>query len=297
MALPAARNFITNAAIATGIEWWKSPMSIFNDLNQLSSLMYEREVSSGGTLLLVNPGNNGVCAHIRFASCVPLSESRWSRKILQMASSEYAILAGGDGIWGLGELNTTALCDGQGILQVDFPDHHHWVLRHDGVPLLDSKLGVPTLHQDEIRHDRFIDSYQRLFPDIEPDVAERVFELIQEARKQTHGSTLVLAQDAALEAVRLQGQGTRIEPKLLTCGMFRKGSSIDGAVLACPNGVCHAIGVILDGQADPTRCTPSRGSRYNSALRYVDSCKPRLAVVVSDDRTVNVISRSFVLGA
>lgn len=64
-------------------------------------------------------------------------------------------------------------------------------------------------------------------------------------------------------------------------------SRIDGAVLACPNGVCHAIGVILDGQADPG-CTPARGSRYNSALRYVVG-KPRLAVVVSEDRTVDVI--------
>ena len=56
-----------------------------------------------------------------------------------------------------------------------------------------------------------------------------------------------------------------------------------------PRGVCHAVGVILDGVARP-ECTPARGSRYNSAIRYVHSCDtPRLAVVVSDDRTVDVV--------
>ena len=61
------------------------------------------------------------------------------------------------------------------------------------------------------------------------------------------------------------------------------------AVLLDPQGACHAVGVILDGTAR-SDCTPSRGSRDNSAIRYVGSTDtPRLAVVVSDDGTVDVV--------
>ena len=56
-----------------------------------------------------------------------------------------------------------------------------------------------------------------------------------------------------------------------------------------PFGYCHAIGVILDGPANE-KCTPSRGARFNSGIRYVEATeKPRLAIVVSEDRTVDII--------
>ena len=45
----------------------------------------------------------------------------------------------------------------------------------------------------------------------------------------------------------------------------------------------------MDGGASDT-CTPSRGSRYNSGVRYVQEGRyRRLAIVVSDDRTVDII--------
>ncbi|MBL1822865.1 hypothetical protein ELE64_33570, partial [Klebsiella pneumoniae] len=66
-------------------------------------------------------------------------------------------------------------------------------------------------------------------------------------------------------------------------------SGIDGTILLDPAGLCHAIGIILDGEATD-ECTPSRGSRYNSGVRYVQtSGTRRLAIVVSDDRTVDII--------
>lgn len=103
-----------------------------------------------------------------------------------------------------------------------------------------------------------------------------------------HGCMLVVADDAATEATRLSQQGTPIKPPLLTPELFRRVSRIDGTVLADPNGICHAIGVILDGTANDD-CTPARGSRFNSGVRYVNGASTRrLAIVVSDDRTVDV---------
>jgi hypothetical protein len=71
--------------------------------------------------------------------------------------------------------------------------------------------------------------------------------------------------------------------------LLRHVTPIDGAVLLSPDGYCHAIGTILDGIAS-TKGDPSRGARYNSAVRYVESTpSPCLAVVVSEDGRVDYV--------
>ena len=113
--------------------------------------------------------------------------------------------------------------------------------------------------------------------------------LFDAAVRARHGSMLVVAADAEREAERLQGQGTRVEPVRLTPDLYQRVSRIDGTVIIDPRCVCHAVGVILDGAARPEG-TPARGARYNSGMRYVRRTgAPRLAIIVSDDQTVDVI--------
>jgi DNA integrity scanning protein DisA with diadenylate cyclase activity len=68
-------------------------------------------------------------------------------------------------------------------------------------------------------------------------------------------------------------------------------TAIDGSVLLDTQGVCHAIGVILDGIAKEQQGDPSRGARFNSAVRYVGSRAARscVVVVISEDGRVDVI--------
>ena len=107
--------------------------------------------------------------------------------------------------------------------------------------------------------------------------------------RQNHGSMIVVAEDADKEASRLSMQGTCINPILLSESLLESVSGIDGTILLDTSGYCHAIGLILDGEAT-AQCTPSRGSRYNSGVRYVQAGKNnRLAIVVSDDHTVDII--------
>ena len=151
------------------------------------------------------------------------------------------------------------------------------------------KYGRPSLPQEELSRARLLDTYQRLFPAAGKEDSDHFLDLCQAAVEQRHGSMLVVAEDAECEAARLQSQGTRIEPTKLTPKLYRQVSGIDGAVLVDPHGVCYAIGVILDGPAHPA-CTPSRGARYNSGIRYVHATDTQcLAVIVSDDQTVDVI--------
>jgi len=110
--------------------------------------------------------------------------------------------------------------------------------------------------------------------------------------EQKHGTTIVVSAAAAHEANRLSSQSTPIEPTIMTPELVKRLSCIDGAILIDPRGEAHAVGVILDGQATP-KVTPTRGARYNSAVRYVESVNggpyTACAVVVSEDGSVDLL--------
>ena len=262
---------------------------LFERFNMISSLMYEGARGTG-RLLLTSPDSGSVDMTLAFAKAVPFRQPRWARKTLEMASGHTSLVADCEKIFGLGQLApgvdpwTT-----QDVFQIEFLDHYHWRMSCGSEVMLISRYGVPSLPQEPFPTERLTDTYQRLFPDARPSDLARFMDLFRVALHADHGSTLVTAQDAEAEAQRLQRQGTRVAPTRLTPELFRQVSSIDGAILVDPRGDCHAVGVILDGGARP-ECTPARGSRYNSAVRYVYSCDTsRLAVVVSDDRTVDVV--------
>jgi hypothetical protein len=60
-------------------------------------------------------------------------------------------------------------------------------------------------------------------------------------------------------------------------------------VLVDVQGYCHAIGVILDGQACGGE-DPARGSRYNNAIRYLKSgAPPAIVVVYSADGGIDIL--------
>lgn len=151
---------------------------------------------------------------------------------------------------------------------IDFMGRHQWDLRQGDRIFMRVKDGQPRLPQDPIQVERFEENMRRIFPGIADSsiaLARNVMDLLF---KMGRGSTIVFAADAAEEAARLESQGTRIQPAAINKEFLERASSIDGAMIADPNGVCHAIGVILDGNATP-KCTPARGGRYNSAVRYV----------------------------
>ena len=262
---------------------------LYDRLNMISSLMYEGAEGTG-RLLLANPESGSVDLSLKFVEPVPFREPRWARKVLEMASSGTSLVADCGKVFGLGNVApgvdpwTT-----QDVFQIEFLDNYHWRLSCGEEVMLISRYGSPSLPQEPFPEDRLSDTYQRLFPGARRSDLSRFIQLFRAAVRERRGSTLVTAEDAADEALRLEVQGTRIEPARLTPELFREVSSIDGAILVDPQGVCHAVGVILDGDVRP-ECTPSRGSRYNSAVRYVGSSDTtRLAIVVSDDRTVDVI--------
>ena len=284
----AASSFMYTPGVAIGDRNYGSP-NLFERFNLISSLMYEGAEGTG-RMLLAKPDGGAVDMLVELAEPVPFREPRWSRKVLQMASTEVALVADCEKVLGLG--NVAADVDPwatQNVFGVEFLDHYHWQLSCGSEVLMVSRYGVPSLSQESFPRARLVDTFRRLFRDANDDDVDAFVGLFDTAVAQRHGSMLVVAADAESEAERLARQGTRVVPTKLTPELYARVSDIDGTIIIDHHCVCHAIGVILDGPARP-ECTPARGSRYNSGVRYVGSAETRrLAIVVSDDRTVDVI--------
>lgn len=116
--------------------------------------------------------------------------------------------------------------------------------------------------------------------------------LVSQAERARHGTLIVISAQAESEAERLSAQATRISPQLLDAALLGHLTAIDGAVLIDPKGYCQAIGVILDGQATNDG-DAARGSRFNSAVRYVhyaiERQIPTVAIIVSEDGGVDIV--------
>lgn len=281
----AAKDFMHTPGLAVSERYTYT--DLFSRLNLISSLLYEG-AQGVGRLLLSNPNNPDIEFLMRFREAVPFGEPRWARKVLQLATPNAVLVADSQYVYGLGRLRTAHNPSDQSVFTVDFLDHYHWELRCGELALLRSRYGVPTLPNEIIEKDAFESNLIRLFPASTEVDREHIWNLFNAAAFQGVGSMIVVAEDAFSEAQRLSQQGTSIEAVKLSVELLRQASSIDGTILLDPQGNCHAIGVILDGAVNE-ECTPSRGSRFNSAVRYVRSgATRRLAIVVSDDRTVDI---------
>lgn len=289
-----AGEIVRNAAVAfmrtpgIAIKDRYSYVDLFERFNVISSLMYEG-AHGMGRLLLVSPENEAIDYMLRLKEPVPFEEPRWARKILQMAATDIALVADCGKIYGLGRLKSSHDSAAQDAFTIEFLDHYHWELRCGVQVLLRSHYGEPKLPQEPISREQFISNCARLFPESTSVDHDCLWLLFNAAIRLSHGSMIVVAADASEEARRLAQQGTGIEPTMMTEELLGRVSGIDGTIILDPQGICHAVGVILDGPAT-AECTPSRGSRFNSGLRYVSASDvPRLAIVLSDDHTVDII--------
>jgi hypothetical protein len=287
IAREAAERFLRIPDFLTG-SFGYSAADLFQRLNILSSLFYEGRKGSG-SLILARPDSVFLEYAVRFRTPVPLNEPRWARKTLQMASERFALICSDGKIHGIGNIADTHRPDQLDAFTVNFLDHYQWELRIGPQVLMYSRFREPKLPQAPIERVQFVSNYLRLFKSTPATDANTVWALFEECTSLEHGTMLVVLEDAEAEADRLKDQGTPIEPVLMTRDLLHRVSGIDGSILLDPAGRCFAIGVILDGTATE-ECSPARGSRYNSALRYVGIAPvARMAIVVSEDKTVDLV--------
>ena len=284
----AGKSLLDTPAQALGAE--PGATRLFHTLNTISSLRYEGEEGVGKLLLALRHHPN--LEEVFALTCpTPLTDYRAVRKLLEMTTPDVSLLADSENVYALGRPVGTYDPAREDLFTISFINHYAWEFQHDSKVLMRTIYGQPSLPRFRVNRSRFRKDLKRTFQLTDPAKMERLWDVVLEASRQKHGTLLVITTEALAEADRLKLQCTLIEPVPLTPLITRLVTSIDGAVLLDPDSYCYSIGVILDGKASG-RGTSTRGARYNSAIRYVETSPyPCLAIVVSEDGMVNVITK------
>ena len=299
----AGRSLLDAPALAVGSADWSSgerldwgsstgpgAERLFYIINTISSLRYEG-AEGVGCLLLARRGHPNLEEVFALTCPVDLTDYRAVRKLLEMTTTGIHLLADADKVYALGREVGTYDASREDLFAFHFVTYYTWELSHAGHTLLRCRYGLPGLARPRLNRLSFKREYKRTFGHLKAEQLERLWQVVLEASRQPKGTLLVITTEALAEADRLKLQCTLIEPVILTPTITQLVTAIDGAVMLDPQGYCYSIGVILDGKASG-RGNSTRGARYNSAIRYVESSPyPCLVVVVSEDGLVDVLTK------
>ncbi len=257
--------------------------NIWDSVNILSSLKYEGSHNKGSILFIADHTPRLI---LTLETPVPLSEYRRIRKLLQMSQKGHYLLVNNDNI----AIGFGTIISVDPIYWIEFLDHLKWRLYYGQKELLSCTNLLPLLPNTGSDLAKLKGHLSLTFKGIDYDET-RILTIIQAAKKQSKGTMLVITEKAETESLRLQSSSIKITPVKLSKAQTNLITSIDGAVILSPDGFCHAIGTILDGYSTANGDS-SRGARYNSAIRYLNSQMDTkcLIVVVSEDRYVDILS-------
>jgi sensor domain DACNG-containing protein/sensor domain DACNH-containing protein/DisA checkpoint controller-like protein len=257
---------------------------IFDTLNVISSLPYEGEEAIG-ELLFSSPNAEAIGMTIRLNSPVKLQDHKLARKLIEMSGKDLACVC--DSAKGISGFGVPVTANENGVFRVTFVGHYKWDLFYGDRILMKAAYGLPHLPLPRLDEERFRSNIRRMFPNC--DSVDRLWSIVQAAMDQHRGTVITISDSAQEEATRLRKQSLGIEPTELTTELVGRLTRIDGALLMDPKGVCHAVGVILDGLATE-QGDPSRGARFNSAIRYIISASATtICLVVSEDGHIDML--------
>ncbi|MFJ2256867.1 diadenylate cyclase [Streptomyces sp. NPDC087844] len=254
-------------------------------MSGLSALPYEGRPGAG-RLVIAQQDDPAIEVFLRLKHPVEMSNAPAVRKLLEASGPQSDLLSDGEAVYGLGVVKPIYDADSETVFSVSFTARGVWEFSHAGEALLIVRDGIPFLPTPVLDEEYLEDLVSRFFPEADQNALR---EAAQAAGNHKHGAMLIISRDAAAEAERLSPQSWSIEPTRLTTELLRQLTDMDGAVLVDPKGLCHAVGVILDGTAHG-RGDPARGSRFNNAVRYLDSERPPAIVIVySSDGVINIL--------
>ena len=263
---------------------------LYDACDTISSLKYEGAEGLGK--MVIAPENH---PNIRFTlqlnEPIPISDFRKVRKFLELSNDDSLIISDSAVIYGLGELTGKYNPKEESLFTINFISHYKWEVLHDNNKMMVVEYKRPNIPKEKIDRDKFYSDLKRIFANIENSQLDDLWDIINQATKQKHGTMLVISAKAKKEAKRLGKQCFTLKPLKLTANLVQQVTSIDGAVLLDKDSICHAIGVILDGIATD-KGDSARGARYNSAIRYYEHFGKKqssVIVIISEDGMINLI--------
>lgn len=264
--------------------------SLFEACTNLSTLPYEG-ADNHGHIIFTRKEHPDIETQVIFKEETAIHDARAIRKLLQLTTPHSSLLCTAESAYALGRVHAGYDPSKEDIFTIRFTRRFVWELWHHDIPLMRVEYGKPALPLPRFDDTYFAEMLHRQFPKITERNVSHLTRVAHAAAGLHHGTMLVISQQAAKEARRLAKQATPVKPFKLTEENIATFTDIDGALIIDTTGRCHAIGAILDGPASD-RCDPSRGARYNSAIKYTylgKKLKPCLILVKSDDGMTDII--------
>lgn len=280
---------------------------LFQSFHEISLMSYEGIENTGRILFCSGDKKLYLDQEIRLSEPIPLEKTYYKkiRKLLETCNEEMYLLCNGAVISGIGKLYQNGELPAHSF-KVGFKGSGSWdlsVLKGESIfeKLLMVNHGTCRLPKGPIKKNEFEKKFNGIFNNVDKQSLDyssnEVWNYINFAQNQKHGTMIVITDNAESEANRLSNQSFGISK---TKGFDYKVviglTSIDGALIVDPKGYCHAIGVILDGEVESSIGDISRGARFNAALKYLfsngDNC---LVIIISEDGYGDIRTREDIL--
>lgn len=258
-------------------------------MSAISALPYEGRPGRG-RIVVSKRHHPAIEVKLALHHPVALRNERAVRKLLEAGGTAFDLLSDGEDVYGLGLVEPKHY-DGspEDLFAFSIEARGVWTINHAESPLVRVIDGAPRLPKLPLDVGKLRDAIERLLS--QGANLDELAEIALSLGRPEHGAMLVISNSAADEAQRLNSQAWQLlEPAVMSPELAKQLTEIDGAILIDPSGMCHAIGVILDGQACKHE-NSARGSRYNNAVRYVHSTEtpPAVVVVYSADGSVDIL--------
>lgn len=250
----------------------------FDALTAVGALPYEGSTCSGQVLLAAR-WTHDACLHVTFRNPIEIGHYKTVRK-LATAAGELALVTDGDHVFGFGrgpEHTKHAVANFTALSQ--------WELRRGDTRLLTSTAGLVRLPRERLSHREIRQRLATAFPALDKGRMNGLVELAGEVPRPGTSGLLVVHEDPP--STIATDAGFAVEPHKATVDEIRGFCRMDGAVLLDLDLNVHAIGVILDGAARRDERI-ERGSRFNSALRFVGRYGG-IALVMSEDGMIDLL--------
>jgi len=271
------------------------------NIEKISALAYEKNEAIGDFVFASKDSIVKLLefATIKFETPYELNKHKLIRKLLEIVSADYCILSTTRKIYGIIERSKITDIIDKNILDfifiINIEKGRVWNIyyedRQGPYSLLKSEYNNYSYIKPEADHIKFENAISKIFSSKQADPLKRI---VDQASKQTHGTMIVFSKNAEDEVHRLHKCCIPVKKIDLSDNanekIIRFITSIDGAVLCDGQGICYAIGVILDGETSGEFEDISRGARYNSAHRYHTTRKEDcVIVIISEDKDITVV--------
>lgn len=272
----------------------------FDKLNKISAMHYESEANHGRILFLsrdevIKEDSELLDIELLFSSKVPLANYRHIRKLLEISRKGVYLISDAEYIYGIGNLKEGVDYAFERVYTIEFTNYYSWQLVHNKKNMMLVNHEQVSIPRAKVSYVEFTQELKRIYPLKTAEILD-LYRIVLEATKQSHGALIVISRNARSEASRLKSQCFMVKPKRVHPSTIESITSIDGAILIDVECIIHGIGVILDGMAT-NRGDSSRGARYNSAIRYVETISKNneysdvMAVVISEDGYVDIVTK------